>query len=128
MGGAQGPASMALPTAKHVRGCNCRKSRCIKKYCECFFNGVYCGENCQCEGCQNTAEFAGAHAARAAARKKGGGSKVGAGAGGQRGGPSPVPTTPVPMAANAHGQAAGSFGAEQAGRMLPPPPPDMGMA
>jgi hypothetical protein len=63
MGGMQGSAGGMLPTAAHVRGCNCKKSLCIKKYCECFFAGVYCGENCQCEGCQNNPEAsAGVHA------------------------------------------------------------------
>ena len=33
--------------------CNCKKSQCLKRYCECFNAGVGCGEGCKCEGCLN---------------------------------------------------------------------------
>ena len=32
--------------------CTCKKTRCIKKYCECFSSGVLC-YNCKCENCLN---------------------------------------------------------------------------
>lgn len=38
---------------KHLTGCNCKRSNCLKKYCECFQRGVKCGEICKCTGCKN---------------------------------------------------------------------------
>ncbi|KAG6526808.1 hypothetical protein ZIOFF_016809 [Zingiber officinale] len=33
--------------------CNCKKSKCLKLYCECFAAGVYCSEPCSCQECVN---------------------------------------------------------------------------
>ena len=33
--------------------CNCTKSRCMKKYCECYKMNIACGNLCRCIDCQN---------------------------------------------------------------------------
>jgi hypothetical protein len=33
--------------------CNCRKSQCIKKYCDCYASGQSCSEKCKCLDCKN---------------------------------------------------------------------------
>mmetsp|Transcript_9910 Transcript_9910/g.45209 ORF Transcript_9910/g.45209 Transcript_9910/m.45209 type:complete len:93 (+) Transcript_9910:154-432(+) len=35
------------------KSCNCRNSRCLKLYCECFSSGLYC-ERCNCTNCSNS--------------------------------------------------------------------------
>ncbi|EAS05277.2 tesmin TSO1-like CXC domain protein (macronuclear) [Tetrahymena thermophila SB210] len=37
----------------HSKGCNCKKSNCLKKYCECYQLGVKCTKLCKCDNCRN---------------------------------------------------------------------------
>ena len=42
--------SNSLPISKIH--CTCKKTKCIKKYCECYSSGNLC-YNCKCENCEN---------------------------------------------------------------------------
>ena len=41
---------------KKKKSCNCKKSKCLKFYCECLSSGGFCGPDCGCVGCHNNLE------------------------------------------------------------------------
>lgn len=41
---------------EEIRGCNCKRSQCLKLYCDCFANGSLC-KNCNCLDCHNSEEY-----------------------------------------------------------------------
>lgn len=44
---------LASKKASKVQSCTCSRSKCIKKYCDCYSEGRKCGKDCKCEGCEN---------------------------------------------------------------------------
>ena len=45
---------MSRSPKEGLKSCNCLKSNCLKKYCDCYKFGQGCSEECGCVGCKNT--------------------------------------------------------------------------
>ncbi len=61
--GAGGAFSSSSSTAggdtaerKHIKGCSCKRSGCLKNYCECYEAKILCSDRCRCTNCKNFEE------------------------------------------------------------------------
>ncbi|XP_050677041.1 protein lin-54 homolog [Leptidea sinapis] len=52
IGKAKGPETIR----RHTKGCNCKRSGCLKNYCECFEARIACTAMCKCVGCRNVSD------------------------------------------------------------------------
>ncbi|OEU18348.1 hypothetical protein FRACYDRAFT_183132, partial [Fragilariopsis cylindrus CCMP1102] len=47
-------SSSIADSYKASGGCTCKKSKCLKLYCQCFAMSATCGPKCRCQSCNNT--------------------------------------------------------------------------
>ena len=46
--------ALSQPPRPAAKGCTCRNTKCLKKYCMCYARGDACGDDCACINCENT--------------------------------------------------------------------------
>jgi Tesmin/TSO1-like CXC domain, cysteine-rich domain len=49
-------APLSTPSSDRRNPCNCKKSKCLKLYCECFAAELFC-DGCNCNDCRNIEDF-----------------------------------------------------------------------
>lgn len=50
--------AIQTPDVKRKKtGCTCKKTNCLKRYCECFSSGKVCTPECACYGCFNSNDY-----------------------------------------------------------------------
>ncbi|KAL2534121.1 Protein tesmin/TSO1-like CXC 5 [Abeliophyllum distichum] len=49
----KGEARCCLIVEKFDKGCHCKRSECLKGYCECYRANILCSESCKCFDCKN---------------------------------------------------------------------------
>lgn len=47
---------MSTPANERRNPCNCKKSKCLKLYCECFAAELFC-DGCNCNDCRNNTQY-----------------------------------------------------------------------
>ncbi|CAH6793440.1 tesmin [Phodopus roborovskii] len=51
-----GKGRLGVSKLRHSKGCNCKRSGCLKNYCECYEAKITCSSVCKCIACKNYEE------------------------------------------------------------------------
>ncbi|XP_028728380.1 tesmin [Peromyscus leucopus] len=51
-----GKGRLGVSKLRHSKGCSCKRSSCLKNYCECYEAKIMCSSICKCIACKNYEE------------------------------------------------------------------------